>query len=236
MFYFFSFSSRSTLLVLVYLRRFSVYLPRDLFTQSERDPTVLPLTASKSNGEKVTMWAKMDTGANKNLISLCLIHKLGRATDIRDHDRVCMHEIGGRSFNISQAITLDFEAGYLQNRFSSEFFIIGHENIDLPDRPTPDIQNPIPNTDSMTEEQDPTVLPDILLGEPFLRDSHALMTDIEFQNPADPRYEVLVPPPVEGVASVFCVAAGGTSRVLGRGMTSQPASVRPVVKWNLPRG
>lgn len=211
----------------------SSYLPSKLFIQSERDPTVLPLIASKSSGEKVTIWAKMDTGANKNLISLALIRKLGRASDIRDHGCVCMHEMDGKTFQITQAITLDFEAGYLQNRFSSDFFIIGHENINLLDRPsTLDMQKPIQNTCPSAEAQALTstvVVPDILLGEPFLRMSHALMTDVEFQNPADPRYEVLVPPPAEGIASVFWGMAG-------RGMTSQHASARPVVKWNLPRG
>jgi len=81
-----------------------------LIVESTRDPTVMPLIASKQGGMKVTLWAKMDTGADKNLISYSLIAKLGRNSDVKEHDGVLIQEVHGETFPRTQSIELDFFA------------------------------------------------------------------------------------------------------------------------------
>jgi len=84
----------------------------------------MPLIASKQDGMKVTLWAKMDTGADKNLISYSLIAKLGRNSDVKEHDGVLFQEVHGETFPRTHSIELGFFAGLSDQHFSETFYII----------------------------------------------------------------------------------------------------------------
>lgn len=154
----------------------------------------------------------MDTGADKNFISPSLVAKLGRNSEVEEHDGGLIHEMHGETFAIKHSIRIEFFAGLSNQHFSETFYIIdpgaGSEETD-----------PAGNA-SIANESATGDLPDILLGGPFLKHSHALITDPDFENPANPEYEVLVDPPPAGRESCYI----GHSRAL----VKHPAPAHPI--------
>ena len=130
----------------------------------------------------------MDTGADKNLISYSLIAKLSRNSDVKEHDGVLFQEVHGETFPRTHSIELDFSTGLSDQHFSETFYISSTQRSHLTKLMPPEMQV-LP----MTRE-----FPVILLGGPFLKHSHALVTDADFENPENPEYEVLVDPPPAG--------------------------------------
>ncbi len=180
----------------------------------------MPLIASKRDGTKVTIWAKMDTGADKNFISPSLIAKLGRDTEVKMHDGGTIHEIDGKGSHVTHSIIVDFFAGLSNQPFSQEFYVIGSktlsDNIDPAE---------CASTGKSSATEGIVHLPDILLGGPFLKDSHALVTDPDFENPANPEYQVLADVPPAGWNS--CYWAPSSKPAPSRAFVKNPARPRP---------
>ena len=180
----------------------------------------MPLIATKQDGTKVTLWAKMDTGADKNFISPSLIARMGRTSELKEHNGDLIHEIDGNLFPTKHVIRLNFFAGLSNQPFSQMFFIVdpkaGAHQVD----PTGCADLPNESTD----------IPDILLGEPFFKDSHALLIDPNFENQANPDYEVLASLPKAGLSSCYFLGTkGAVPPVPSRGLVKTPAPIRPSI-------
>lgn len=100
----------------------------------------------------------------------------------------------GETFPITHSIELDFFAGLSNQHFSETFYIIDPKVAS--GKPDPTGNTSITNDSAIGD------FPVILLGGPFLKHSHALVTDPDFENPANPGYEVLVDPPPEPLSII----------------------------------
>ena len=181
----------------------------------------MPLVASKLNGVKVTLWAKMDTGADKNFISPALISRLGRDSDVKKDDGGVIHEIDNKSFKITHSVEIGFHAGLSEKRFTEKFYIVDAKTEAQQTNPAESLVTP---NGALT--QGVLHVPDILLGGPFLKKSHALVTDPDFENPANPEYEVLADPPEAGWNSCYSLISGKPPPHPKRALVKNPASVR----------
>lgn len=80
-----------------------------------RDPTELPIIVHDSDNERKVLWAKMDTGADLNIIGMKYIDKLGFSHLIQgtQSSSSALHiaEIGGKTIDIARKISLSFTAG-----------------------------------------------------------------------------------------------------------------------------
>ena len=185
----------------------------------------MPLVASKLDGVKVTLWAIMDTGADKNFISPALISRLGRDSDVKKDDGGVIHEIDNRSFKIMHSIEISFHAGLSDKRFTEKFYIVDAKIEAQQISPAE-----ILGTPNRTPTHRVLHVPDILLGGPFLKISHALVTDPDFDNPANPEYEVLADPPEAGLNSCYSLISDKPPPHPKRGLVKNPASVRGPVR------
>jgi len=138
-----------------------------------RDPTELPIIATASSGERKTLWAKMDTGADLNIITDKLIARLGLTNDIEPvntGDGYEIREIGGNEIAIDRKITLSFTAGRKNIICKDvEFWIPRQEGVDT-------------DNDGVT---------DVLLGLPELLKHHMVTVDPDFCNEPEEGLEVL---------------------------------------------
>jgi hypothetical protein len=138
-----------------------------------RNPTELPIIATTSTGERKVLWAKMDTGADINIIAEKLVHKLGRALEIEPVPTsidIKVHEIGGNEIVIDRKITLSFHAGRKSILCK-------------------DVEFWIPQQDG--EDTDIDGIPDVLLSLPELIKYHMIMVDPDFCNEPEDGLEVL---------------------------------------------
>lgn len=145
----------------------------------ERDSADLPLVVRREvDGEEVevTMWAKMDTGADCNVINRSTvaaifgkkIDKHLRTLTIADQGDFTL--VGNNKFRATHSTTLSFRAGISNKHFDSVRFIV------IPD----DWADP--NGDGV---------PNVILGYPFLRDNSMMMIDLDYHQDADPALEVV---------------------------------------------
>jgi hypothetical protein len=135
-----------------------------------RDPTELPIITKNTSGERKLLWAKMDTGADMNLIAEKIVERLGLTSEIKQSDiSVELGEIGGNSITIDRKITLTFWAGKKNRECRDVEFYIPKQDVDT-------------DTDGV---------PDILLGGSELAKHHMVMVDPEFENDPEAGLEVL---------------------------------------------
>jgi len=136
---------------------------------SLRDPSELPIVAKHADsGERKILWAKMDTGADVNIIAAKVVERLGLTSKITTSN-LGLREVGGNGVQIDRKIILSFWAGrknvYCQD---VEFFI------------------PVE-----VEDTDTDGLPDVLLGLTELRKRHMIMIDPDFCNDPEEGLEVI---------------------------------------------
>lgn len=135
---------------------------------SDRDTAELPLTATKSDGTRVTLWAKLDTGADVNTVNQSTLEALLGHDVARKRMRSMTEEqfnmIGDTHMTASHSIDLDFVAGASKKSFSKVNFIV------IPDDTAKSSTDGVPN---------------VLLGLPFLQQESMLMIDIEYCNAAE---------------------------------------------------
>ena len=187
---------------------------------------MMPLIANKVDGTRVTLWAKMDTGADRNLISPALVSRLGRDGEVETRDGGLIHEIDGKTFEIRHFIRLEFLAGLSNQSFAETFYVI-----DAKAETSPAGSADSRNASNENAKQDILQLPDILLGGPFLKHSHALVIDPDFENPVNPEYEVLAEPPEAGLTTCYAGSWSGSPRYgTGRALVKHPAPARGSVK------
>lgn len=139
-----------------------------------RNPTEMPLLIQNSCGEKKVLWAKMDTGADMNIIAEKLLAKLGFSHLIQavsaSSAAVEAIDIGGKFIDIDRKINLTFTAG--------------RKNISCKD-----VEFRIPRQDVLDTDEDG--LPDVLLGLPELLRYHMITVDPDFCNEPEEGVEVL---------------------------------------------
>jgi hypothetical protein len=138
---------------------------------SDRDPTELPIITTTATGERKLLWAKMDTGADVNIIAEKIISRLGRSNQIvtSKEDQFQMLEIGGNNITVDRKITLTFRAGKKNKECRDVEFCIPRQDNDT-------------DTDGVA---------DVLLGWKELRRFHMVMIDPDFCNDAEEGLEVL---------------------------------------------
>lgn len=112
----------------------------------EPDTANVPLTATRlSDKRKVTMWAKLDTGAGANLINHSTLNKLlGEKTSkylraptlgVADFEL-----LGHKDIKVTHCVYLDFSAGRSKKAFEHvRFHVIEDESYDASDDGVPDI-------------------------------------------------------------------------------------------------
>jgi len=140
----------------------------------DRDDLDAPLTATKHDGTKVTMWANLDTGADANIINLSTVKELlgpAAAQRIRIGSDREFATAGGNQFRPRHSVDLDFVAGVSKNEFKKVRFEI-YEDLDL-------------------AHSGSDGFPDIILGIEFLRENSMVMIDLEYCHGADPALPVL---------------------------------------------
>lgn len=136
---------------------------------SLRDPSELPIVAEHAeSGERKILWAKMDTGADVNVIAAKVVEKLGLQSKITA-SKLDLQEIGGNDVEINRKITLSFWAGRKNVYCKDVDFLI-----------------PVEARDTDTDG-----LPDVVLGLPELRKRHMIMIDPDFANDPEEGLEVI---------------------------------------------
>lgn len=140
----------------------------------DRGTAHVPLTAiAKDTQTKVVMWAKMDTGADANLIHLSTLHKLlGDETEssmrlMRGND---FNLIGSKTFRATHYVELDFWTGRSRKRFEKIPFVVVQDDPNLS------------NKDGV---------PNVILGWPTLHKESMLVVDFEYILEADPELRVI---------------------------------------------
>ncbi|TKA82586.1 hypothetical protein B0A55_01188 [Friedmanniomyces simplex] len=135
---------------------------------SDRDKAELPLTVTQPDGTRVTMWAKLDTGADVNTINLSTLETLLGHEMAHQRMRSMTEEqfsmIGDTHFDAAHSVDLDFVAGVSKKSFSKVNFII------IPDNAAKSNRDGVPN---------------VLLGFPFLQQESMLMIDVEYCHDAE---------------------------------------------------
>lgn len=143
-----------------------------------RDSAELPLVVRReSDGKDVTMWAKMDTGADCNAINLSTIAAIFGAKNTDKHlrtltlaDQGDFGLVGNNKFRATHYTVVSFHAGRANRFFDHVRFIV------IPDS----WQNP--NGDGV---------PNVILGWPFLKEKSMVMIDLDYHLDADPELEVV---------------------------------------------
>jgi len=136
---------------------------------SLRDPSELPIVAEHGySGQRKVLWAKMDTGADVNIIAAKVVERLGLSSKVTK-SHVGLGEIGGNAVELDQKVTISFWAGR-KNLFCEEvdFFILKEQ-----------------------QDTDTDGIPDVLLGLPELRKHHMITIDPDFANEPEEGLEVL---------------------------------------------
>jgi hypothetical protein len=136
---------------------------------SLRDSSELPIIAQHAySGERKILWAKMDTGADVNVIAAKVVERLGLSSKIID-SHIDLSEIGGNDVEIDRKITINFWAGRKNHHCQNVEFFIPKE----------------------TQDTDTDGLPDVLLGLAELRKHHMITIDPDFANEPEEGLEVV---------------------------------------------
>jgi hypothetical protein len=142
---------------------------------ADRDPSEVPLIAQNAEGERKTLWAKLDTGASMNVMEENVIRRLGRESEIeslRPMSDIEVRDICGKDVKLDRKIKLSVWAGHNNIAFKDVEFWVPRNNKDV-------------NTDE-------DGVPDVLLGLPEILRQHMVTIDPEFAKDADPELEVIV--------------------------------------------
>lgn len=152
----------------------------DLYRVPRRQPedrnvnkAQVPLTATTSDGTRATMWAKMDTGADLNLINQSTLEALlGDKAHQRMRSMTAkqMNLIGDSHVSAQHSVDLDFVAGLSHKQFTRVNFVV------VADDPARSNSDGVPN---------------VLLGLPFLQEHSMLMIDLDYCHDAEPGLPVL---------------------------------------------
>ena len=136
---------------------------------SLRDPSELPIIVEHGySGQRKVLWAKMDTGADVNVMAAKVVERLGLSSKITK-SHIGLGEIGGNGVDLDQKISISFWAGR-KNLFCEEVdFFVPKEQRDT----------------------DADGIPDVLLGLPELRKHHMITVDPDFANEPEEGLEVL---------------------------------------------
>lgn len=142
-----------------------------------RDPTELPIIAETAQGVPKILWARMDTGADVNIIAEKVVERLGYTSRIEalDVSEGRVEEVGGNHVQIDRKITLSFKAGRHNRLCRDVEFWIPEQKVD----------------------SDSDGVADVLLGWKELLKHHMVMIDYEFCNEPEEGLEVLAKPPSE---------------------------------------
>ncbi|KAF2773207.1 hypothetical protein EJ03DRAFT_123677 [Teratosphaeria nubilosa] len=138
----------------------------------------MPLTAINHEGRKVTMWAKMDTGSDPNLIELSTLQRLlgsnyrQRLRAMTQSEKDQYNLISGAKFIAKHSVDLEFEAGFAKKKFERVNFIVVEQSAKLADHDG---------------------VPNVLLGYPFLQDHSMLHKGLEYCHAAESDQEVIAP-------------------------------------------
>lgn len=153
------------------LFRVARYKPED------RNKAALPLIATRhADGQEVTMWAKMDTGADLNLMNRSTLEALlGDDTDRLVQSNTFgeakeFETMGHGSFETMKHVKLDFTAGSSKRSFRNVRFEI------VPDE---------------WEDSNGDGVPNVILSYQFLRENSMMMMDFEYHCDADPALPVI---------------------------------------------
>jgi len=154
-----------------------------------RDKAELPLTATKPDGTRVTMWAKLDTGADVNTINqstlVALFGQESASQRMRTMTEAEFNMIGDTHACATHSVDLDFIAGRSKKAFSKVNFVV--------------------ITDDAVKSKADGV-PDVLLGFPFLQEQSMLMIDVEYVHEAEEGLPVIAGKPedeFEGAAGIL---------------------------------
>lgn len=136
---------------------------------SRRDPSELPIIAQHHHsGERKILWAKMDTGADVNVIAAKTVERLGLTSKITD-SHIDLGEIGGNAVEIDRKVALNYWAGRKHHYYEEVDFFIPKE----------------------TQDTDTDGIPDVVLGLPELRKRHMIMIDPDFANEPEEGLDVI---------------------------------------------
>lgn len=136
---------------------------------SLRNPSELPIIVKHADtGERKVLWAKMDTGADVNVIATKVVERLGLLSNITT-SHLELQEIGGNDVRINRKVTLSFWAGRKNVYCEDVEFLIPVE----------------------TKDTDTDGLPDVVLGLPELRERHMITIDPDFCNDPEEGLEVI---------------------------------------------
>jgi hypothetical protein len=136
------------------------------------EPTYIPIITLTLSAEPVTLWARVSTELTYSFVSLVVVRKLDRESDLQPIPNGGTHiaDINVHHIPITQALNLTILAGKQYNYLPEQTFEV-IDNTDEPD------------------------VPDIILGTDFLTKAGALTVQDEFRGDAFPGIPVLVEPP-----------------------------------------
>jgi len=160
------------------------------YDPSKRNAAQLPIIATRwEDKAEVTLWAKMDTGADANVINRSTVNSLLgdsiksalRAVTLDDTQFALL---GHHHFKATHYVHLSFRAGIHKKQFNSVRFYV------VPD----DWENP-----------DSDGVPNVVLGFPFLKEHSMVMIDVDYHLEAEPGLEVLAPKAEDEVPGQLCL-------------------------------
>ena len=144
---------------------------------SERDSAELPLVVRReTDGNEVVAWAKMDTGADCNVINRSTVRAFfGPATEKHLRTLTLAEKgdfslVGNNSFHATHYTTLTFQAGQRRKTFDAVRFIV------IPDD---------------WEDSNGDGVPNVILGYPFLKANSMMMIDLDYHLDAEAGLEVV---------------------------------------------
>jgi hypothetical protein len=136
---------------------------------SRRDLSELPIIAEHyKTRERKVLWAKMDTGADVNVIAAKTVQRLGLSSKITD-SHIDLGEIGGNKVEIDRKVAISFWAGRKHHFCEKVEFFIPKE----------------------VQDTDTDGLPDVVLGLHELKKRHMIMIDPDFANEPEEGLEVI---------------------------------------------
>lgn len=140
----------------------------------ERDTAEVALTATKFDGTKATLYAKLDSGSDVNCINKSTVEALLGESAHKHMRHLTAEEkfsfLAGKEWTATHSINLDFTAGSSRRAFHRINFIVVEDD---------------PETANIDG------LPNVLLGLPLLMENSMLMIDVDYCNEPDPKLPVL---------------------------------------------
>ena len=155
-------------------RDFDVFrVPRH--SPEKRNTANVPLIAKRHDGKDVVMWAKMDTGADANIINAStLVALLGdqaktllRPLTMQNEE---FHILGDNRIEVTQYVNLSFQAGRSKRQFDKVRFMV------VADQPEKSAKDGVPN---------------VILGLETLQEHSMIMIDLDYHVEAELGLEVI---------------------------------------------